>query len=588
MSTPADAADLERIVESIADAEPVQWPETGDADGTELTERLDVLRRLEAVAGAYRGLHRDGGGGDGAVPRHPPAEPLFHWGGLAVLELVGSGSFGEVYRAFDPKLDREVALKLRREDRPGRRDLVAEARRLARVHHPNVVTVHGVDEHDGRIGLWTDLVDGVTLADQVRGQGPLGPREAASIALDLCGALAAIHGAGLVHGDVKPANVMRERGGRVVLMDFGSGTELGPDRGQGASPTFGTPVVMPPELLDGQPATPVADLYSVGVVLYFLVTGHYPVEAAGLGELLEKRWRGEQVAVSDRRPDLPAALVAVIARATHDDPSRRYPTAGSLRDALAGLFAADVDAAPSQVAPEPAAPGRRPRQWPLAALLVGALGLAAVLVLWWAPGLRSPADVAAPARPTFVAPELQLAATLYRDDSERAQPLVDGDAVRPGDRLYLEVEAEAPVHLYVLNEDQLGHVYLLFPLPGLAPGNPLPEGRRHRVPGAADGRSQDWVVTSAGGRERFMVVAARRALPEVESAVGWFERADAGRPVDSGSKAVEPGVTLRGIGGLASGRHGGSRLEALRAVLPELVGDEPIWVDEVVLANPVG
>lgn len=593
MTTPSDDRDLAEIAEAIADDAPIEWPDDDDVATEQVATRLDGLRRLEAVATAYRELHKTPTTAphDGVGAGH--TEPLFRWGGLDVLELIGEGSFGEVYRAFDPMLDREVALKLRREERPGRRDLVAEARRLARIRHPNVVTVHGVDERNGRIGLWTDLIDGCTLTELVRRQGPLGAREAAALGIDLCGALAAVHAAGLIHGDIKPSNIMRERGGRVVLMDFGAGVELTPDGSCTASPTHGTPIVMPPELLAGESASPVADIYSMGVVLYFMVTGHYPVEASCLTELLAKKGLGDEIAVSDHRPDLPASLVALIGRATAADPTRRFPTAGSLRSALAEFLAespADKDEPPTTARPSGhrqtvVTPTRR-RRWPLvtlAAAVVVISGITAIRQLErWAP---EPAGLTT-IEPTFLAPELRLEATLYRDDEDRISRLVDGDSVRPGDRLFLEVESGEPVHLYVLNEDLFGHVYVLFPVPGLDLANPLPANRRLRVPGAVDGAPQDWVVTSAGGQERFMVVAARRRLPEVEQVVARFDAADAERQVDMSRKGPAETVSLRGVGGLAGAVPGGSRLAALRDRLPALVAGEPLWVDEVVLDNP--
>ena len=147
-----------------------------------------------------------------------------------------------------------------------------EARRLARLRHEHVVQVYGAEEHDGRVGLWTELVRGESLEQLVADRGPLGAREAALVGLDVCAALAAVHGAGLVHRDVKAQNVMREAGGRVVLMDFGTGEDLA-----GTSRLVGTPFYLAPEIFRGQKASVQSDLYSVGVLLFYLVTGKFPV-----------------------------------------------------------------------------------------------------------------------------------------------------------------------------------------------------------------------------------------------------------------------------------------------------------------------
>ena len=146
------------------------------------------------------------------------------WGSFRLLARVGHGSFGEVYRAWDPHLEREVAVKLLLPasvgDEEDYRAILREARALAAVQHPNIVHVYGMDRHDGRVGYWTDFVHGKTLSFLVLAQGPFGYREAALIGLDVAKALSAVHRAGLLHRDIKAENVMREEGGRILLMDF--------------------------------------------------------------------------------------------------------------------------------------------------------------------------------------------------------------------------------------------------------------------------------------------------------------------------------------------------------------------------------
>ena len=231
----------------------------------------DPLQRLEAIESLTR-EQRNSAVGAGGTPER--------WGSLVLLESLGTGGFGEVYRAFDPALQREVALKLHRVDSAseGSRRWLDEARRLARVRHPNVLTVHGADERDGRAGIWTELLRGRTLEDGLGAHGPLSAREATLIGVDLCRALAAVHSVGLVHGDVKAANVIREGtkassatdSGRIVLLDFGAAHER---TAEAASGTAGTPLVAAPEVLAGEPASAAADIYSLGVLLYRLVSG---------------------------------------------------------------------------------------------------------------------------------------------------------------------------------------------------------------------------------------------------------------------------------------------------------------------------
>lgn len=292
MDTSRSAPTPEEVAEAIADAEPVDWPACESSPAWPAVQ-IDGLRRVEAVAAAFRTAAAAPLDTEGNSTQPPP---LFVWGPLEVFDRLGEGSFGEVFRARDPMLQRDVALKLHhRDDRRRlavRSDFIGEARRLARVRHPNVVVVHGADEHDGRIGLWLDLIDGCTLTKLVRQGSPLSSGEATAIAMDLCGAVAAVHAAGLVHGDIKPSNVMRERGGRIVLMDFGAGIDLSPD--VPAGPVCGTPAVMAPEILRGDAPTPASDLYSLGALLYFLLTGSYPVEAKTLGELMARQQRANR------------------------------------------------------------------------------------------------------------------------------------------------------------------------------------------------------------------------------------------------------------------------------------------------------
>src|SRR5262249_33335051 len=213
-----------------------------------------------------------------------------------------------------------------------------EARRLASVHHAHVLTVHGVAEHDGRVGMWTELVRGETLAERVRREGPLDPREVAAIGADLCAALAEVDRIGLVHGDVKPANVMLEPAvengdrPRVVLMDFGAAHDWRASRAFAIS--TGTPLVMAPEVLAGGEATPAAGLYSLGGGLFPLLTGRVPYEAAPLAALPRLPERGDRPRPATLSPGLPGALVGAIERALSPPPAARPRDAAALREPL--------------------------------------------------------------------------------------------------------------------------------------------------------------------------------------------------------------------------------------------------------------
>jgi eukaryotic-like serine/threonine-protein kinase len=292
-----------------------------------------------------------------ATPAPILNQPIGRWGPLELLECIGEGTFGQVFRARDG-LQREVAAKLLRPnrgsaDRLGEK-VLREARILARIRHSNVVLVHNAESHDGRVGLWMELIRGKTLESLLAAHGTFSAREAAFIGQDLCRALAAVHAAGLVHRDIKAQNVMREEGGRVVLMDFGAGQVVGDSAAAGQ--ITGTPLYLAPEVLDGHDATVRSDIYSLGVLLYHLVTNDYPIRARSLKELRAAHADNRRVRLHDARPDsLPDSLVRVIEKATDPIPERRYATAGEMQSDLmhagggAGLVDHPTTAAPDAV-----------------------------------------------------------------------------------------------------------------------------------------------------------------------------------------------------------------------------------------------
>ncbi len=306
----------------------------------------------------------------------PHAEPSGpRWGRLVLLERIGEGTSADVNRAWDSELHRDVALKLMHDEGGRNREAHArvldEARRLARVRHAHVVQVYGAEQHDNRVGLWMELVRGESLEQIVRTRGPFGGHEAALIGLDLCAALAAVHGAGLLHRDVKAQNVMRESGGRLVLMDFGTGEELA-----GTNRMVGTPLYLAPEIFKGQAASVSSDLYSLGVLLFYLTTGEFPVPAASMEQLARAHSDRQHRPLRDLRPDVPDSFVRVVQRALDSDPSRRYRSAGEMELALRE----SIDTAPRPPVIAPAKRAGLPRGFLAAAAVL--LALVAGLVMW--------------------------------------------------------------------------------------------------------------------------------------------------------------------------------------------------------------
>ena len=582
---------LIRIAGAVSDGKAVNW-EAEESAEPRLEGRLRKLRVLESIASFHQtpaeAEPRDAPGSIaealdqlGDVSEAPtlgplkttaaPAGPVREWGHLKLLERLGEGASGEVFRATDPKLGRDVALKLLRTDvRMDPQRFLSEARRLARVRHANVLMVHGAAEHDGRVGLWTDLLAGETLERRLRREGRCGPEEAAGIGINLCEALAAVHGQGLVHRDVKTTNVMREEGGRIVLMDFSAAGEMPDDKERsGFEPVTGTPLFMAPEVLDGEEAGKAADIYSLGVVLYRLISGRFPIEAENLRDLRQAHRDGKALSLLDARPDTPPALARVVNKALSREPAGRYRTAGDMERDLAAASGRPVIETPRP---------RRTRRAILASaaavvLLTGSLAL----WIWLFPG------------------PLQVDASFYRvpaGDRFKEERLHPGGRVNAGDQVFLEIRSAARMHVYVLNEDEDGRVVVMFPLPSLDLANPLSPHAMHRLPGSVAGEPKYWDIGGARGRETFLVIASRSELTEFQASLGEARRADAGAAavdMDRAEGAIR--TILRGVTGISSATddeasHATRRLFGLtRGLADKAASGEGVWMWMLELEN---
>jgi eukaryotic-like serine/threonine-protein kinase len=298
----AEPDPLSKLSASIADGESIDWDAVRAlASDDEVRKLVDYLRIVAGVADVHRSQVDD----THELPAGPPDPAITQtdgpgvqrWGHLLLVRKIGEGAYGEVFEALDTWLDHPRALKLLKPQASARtsaREVLHEARKLVRVRHPNVVMVHGADSHDGRIGFWMDLVEGQTLEERVQA-GRLSAGEAIYIGQELCRALAAVHHANLLHRDIKAQNVMRASdGGRIILMDFGAGEFR--DAPQG-SPRRGTPLYLAPELFTGGPATMQSDIYALGVLLYYVVTGQFPVIGNNYTELALNHARGAAIPI---------------------------------------------------------------------------------------------------------------------------------------------------------------------------------------------------------------------------------------------------------------------------------------------------
>jgi serine/threonine-protein kinase len=385
-----DRLALEHLADSVADGQDVDW--TAAESRVDIPDRRLVrhLRLVNSIASLYRSIppEPDDAGpftGSGDAPAAVAEPEGRRWGPLVVMEAIGRGASSEVFRAWDTSLQRDVALKLLHDgavDGGGREAagaharLLQEARRMARINHRHVVQVHGAEEHDGQVGLWMELVRGESLERIVTRRGPFGAGEAIVIGRELCAALAAVHGAGLLHRDVKAQNVLRENGGRIVLMDFGTGEEL--RETGGTARMTGTPLYLAPEILARQPASVQSDIYSLGVLLFYLVTGQFPVVAASVEQLARAHRNKDVRRLRDLRPDLPSAFVTVVERSLSADPAARYRTAGEMETALREGGDRLQDAAPA-AQHRPALMGRR---MALAAALLALVATAVAAIVW--------------------------------------------------------------------------------------------------------------------------------------------------------------------------------------------------------------
>jgi serine/threonine-protein kinase len=324
---------------AVADLTPIDWNAL-ELDATEPAHRA-ALRRLRVLDRIVRAC--------GAVAHGPSSSPKAAeietqpaaWGQFTLHERVGHGTFGSVYRAHDRRLDRIVALKLLRPDRASAATVESEAihegRLLAKVRHPNVVTVYGAERIDGRVGVWMEFIDGRTLEDEVREDGRLAPDAVIEIGLTLCGALAAVHDAGLLHRDLKAQNVMRARDGRIILTDFGAGRAVEEEPADGRPELAGTPLYLAPEVLAGNPASVASEVYSMGVLLYHLATGSFPVRGRTLRELKNAHADGSRVSIRAYRDRLPRPLIGIIERAASPDVTQRFASLETLGTELARL-----------------------------------------------------------------------------------------------------------------------------------------------------------------------------------------------------------------------------------------------------------
>ena len=350
---------------------------------------------------------------------------------------IATGGMGEVWRAEDSVLGREVAVKVLKSEFAGdatfRTRFETEARHAASLHHPNIATVFDYGENESEDGgaprpyLVMELVEGRPLSDLIRPDRPMAPEKVRDLVSQAAGALAQAHAQGIVHRDVKPANMLVTPAGQVKVTDFGIARAADGVALTTTGEVVGTPYYLSPEQAQGRPATPASDVYALGVVLFECLTGARPfAHASGVATALAH----VREPVPDLPADIPADLAEVTRRALAKDPADRYPDAAAMAAALGvpassltpvpaaapvdqptQVMAAETSVLPpvapvtpvspaSYTPPRDDDPGRSrrsglPRWWPVAAVLVLALVVAVVYLF-----SRGGADPTGPSAPS--------------------------------------------------------------------------------------------------------------------------------------------------------------------------------------------
>jgi eukaryotic-like serine/threonine-protein kinase len=324
-------------------------------------------------------------------------------GRYRLQQRLAVGGMGSVHVALDERLGRPVAVKLLREELAVEAAFVErfqrEAHAAAGLSHPNIAQVYDYGRDGDQHFIVLELVEGTDLAKLLNERGRLAPEGAVRVATQVCAALSAAHTAGIVHRDIKPGNVIVSPSGQVKVTDFGIARALGQTPLTHTGTVMGTAQYLPPEQARGEPAGPASDLYSLGVVLFQMLTGSAPFTGDSPVAVALRHLHESIPAPSDSAPGIPPALDDIVIRATAKDPSQRFVDAGQMADALEQALIASTTAPLPQAASTSPAPvltshtsqRRLKLAWVAGALLLlSAIAVAAVL-------LTGTEDIAPPA-----------------------------------------------------------------------------------------------------------------------------------------------------------------------------------------------
>jgi eukaryotic-like serine/threonine-protein kinase len=311
-------------------------------------------------------------------------------GRYEVEELVGHGGMSSVYKARDALLERHVALKILHEQYSTDEDFVErfkrEARSVAQLQHPNIVTVIDRGEEDGRQYIVFEYIEGENLKEHVVRKGRLDVREALEIADEVARGLAFAHEQGLIHRDVKPQNVLLNGDGRAKVTDFGIARTLDVDGMTQTGTVLGTSNYIAPEQASGQPVDAHSDVYALGAVLYELLAGEVPFPGESFVAVAMKHMHEPAPNLLDVRRDVPLRVAAAVDRALEKDPEQRFPTMDAFAAELEACLA-ELEQGPdgdkTMVIPSARRAARRRKQvsrWPIVIGLLALLAIAAIVI----------------------------------------------------------------------------------------------------------------------------------------------------------------------------------------------------------------
>jgi serine/threonine protein kinase len=454
-----------------------------------------------------------------SAPSGPTPLPLpRQFGRYRILKKLGKGGMGHVYLAHDTRLDVQVALKVPEfahgEDPELLERFYREARAAAQINDPHLCRVFDVSAIDGTHYLTMQYVEGQSLAEWLSGGKRLTESQAVALTIKVAEALEKAHQKGIIHRDLKPSNIMLtgpDGAPEPVIVDFGLAWRARDPRVTGIDQVLGTPAYMPPEQVDCSlgAVSPRCDVYSLGVILYQLLTGRLPFPGAKLAALLKQICHDDPEPPSKHRPDLDRRLEALCLRAIARRPEDRFGNMAELAAALREVLQTPEDR--SSRPDRTAATSPRRRKFLGLAVVAAALLLALAAWLAW-PESQSP-DPTPPEK-------LLLPLALYwhgfvqrqRDDVWEEHTLCDGMTLYDGDQFRIVFSTNADCHVYIVGVDPRGDVSVLFPSKDIRQGNRVQGNRQYEIP---DG--DKWFeLDKQTGTETLYLLASYDVLTDLE------------------------------------------------------------------------